>query len=68
MTVCPTCKGQRWVCENHPDKPWETEDGCGCGAGMPCLECNQVPEGVWPAPIPGCVTIWSIWSDGETIQ
>lgn len=23
----------RWVCENHPDKEWETE--CECGAGMP---------------------------------
>jgi hypothetical protein len=25
-----------WVCENHPDKPWDKELGCECGAGVPC--------------------------------
>jgi hypothetical protein len=29
----------RLVCENHPDKPWDDEIGCTCGAGLPC-ECN----------------------------
>lgn len=38
---CPICKGTGWVCEEHPDKPWE-HDGCG-GAGGRCV-CN--PEGV----------------------
>jgi hypothetical protein len=28
------------VCENHPDKPWDTDLGCVCGAGMPC-NCNE---------------------------
>jgi hypothetical protein len=28
------------VCENHPDKPWDAELGCMCGAGMPC-SCNK---------------------------
>lgn len=36
---CPICGGEGWVCENHPDKPWETgtKYDCQCGgAGMPC--------------------------------
>lgn len=39
---CPICGGDGWVCENHPDKPWEGADvparfRCSCGgAGMPC--------------------------------
>lgn len=37
---CPTCLGLGWVCENHPDLPWDIEIGCVCGAGMPC-ECND---------------------------
>ena len=29
------------MCENHPDKAWHGgQDGCMCGAGMPC-ECNR---------------------------
>jgi transposase len=31
-----------WVCENHPDKPWEGEHACPCGgAGMPRRNCNM---------------------------
>jgi hypothetical protein len=36
---CPHCEGWGWVCENHPDLPWESGSArdCGCGgAGMPC--------------------------------
>lgn len=40
MEPCPTCRGARWVCEDHPAEPWPHE-GCG-GAGVPCV-CN--PEG-----------------------
>lgn len=40
--TCPVCKGERWVCENHPGQPWSPE-GCRCGAGDPCV-CNQGPE------------------------
>lgn len=36
---CPICFGIGWVCENHPDKPWNKEIGCECGAGVPC-NCN----------------------------
>ena len=51
---CLLCDGCGWVCENHPDKPWEGEHACPCGgAGMPCRNCNmsgddedpRLPEG-----------------------
>src|SRR5258705_12066602 len=39
---CLLCDGCGWVCENHPDKPWEGEHACPCGgAGMPCRHCNM---------------------------
>jgi hypothetical protein len=32
------------MCESHPDRPWEGEHACTCGAaGAPCPRCN-VPE------------------------
>jgi hypothetical protein len=37
---CPTCFGLGWVCENHPERVWDEEKGCQCGAGMPC-ECQR---------------------------
>ena len=36
---CPLCGGDAWVCEAHPNLPWEngSESQCRCGApGMPC--------------------------------
>lgn len=41
MEPCKICQGQLWVCENHPDVPWDDgkQECCG-GAGMPC-ECNR---------------------------
>ena len=38
--ACPVCNGVGWVCENHPDKPWDADLGCVCGAGVPC-KCNE---------------------------
>jgi len=40
---CLRCGGLGWVCENHPASPWNKDapDGCECGAGMPCEDCNQ---------------------------
>ena len=35
---CPICKGDRFVCENHPRLAWPSE--CECGAGDPCPICN----------------------------
>lgn len=39
---CRVCDNTGWVCENHPDRPWDTlrEDSCTCGAGMPCRVCQ----------------------------
>lgn len=43
-SVCPRCGNHRWVCENHPDRPWyelaESEPCCG-GAGAPCPDCSR---------------------------
>lgn len=39
---CKICKGEGWVCENHPEVPWDWGDGCCGAAGMLC-SCN--PEG-----------------------
>jgi hypothetical protein len=33
---CLLCEDCGWVCEGHPDRPWEGEHACNCGsAGMP---------------------------------
>jgi hypothetical protein len=43
-SACRNCAGEEWVCENHPDRPWDgmsnREDACGCGAGAPCPVCS----------------------------
>lgn len=39
--VCNICKGEGWVCENHPDVQWnDGNPGCCGGAGKPC-KCNK---------------------------
>ncbi len=40
--TCANCNGEGWVCENHPEIPWNGgyQTCCG-GAGMPCA-CNKV--------------------------
>jgi hypothetical protein len=46
--TCGTCKGTRWVCEDHPDRPWGGghPNACQCGgAGMPCPTCNDPKRG-----------------------
>jgi hypothetical protein len=40
---CRVCFGIGWVCENHPERAWDKELGCECGAGMPC-KCNEDDE------------------------
>jgi hypothetical protein len=37
---CPVCHGIGWVCERHPDRPYDDEKGCACGYGAPCA-CND---------------------------
>ena len=53
MADCKNCNGQGWVCENHPNTPWEdgkatccAAEGSewGCGAGAPCKACNPCDE------------------------
>ena len=49
MADCKLCDDGRFVCENHPDRPFFGERACDCGgAGEPCPACNPsevtVPE------------------------
>jgi hypothetical protein len=46
--TCARCDGTCWVCENHPDRPWDGPTACGCGgAGEPCPDCNNAgPDGL----------------------
>ena len=49
-TPCDNCNSTGWVCEDHPNMPWNGVKACGCGgAGMPCQKCNRSddPE-IWP--------------------
>jgi hypothetical protein len=48
--TCPCCDDTSWVCEDHPDQPWEGPHACRCGAaGAPCPHCNQPDDGGAPA-------------------
>jgi hypothetical protein len=39
--TCRLCKDTGWVCERHPERPWDGDQACGCSAaGMPCVRCN----------------------------
>jgi hypothetical protein len=44
---CARCDDCRWVCENHNDRPWLGERGCG-GAGAPCPICNAADAATVP--------------------
>src|SRR5258708_35371476 len=43
---CSRCEETGWVCEAHPDKPWEGEHACG-------PRCNPSDENVAPRPPKG---------------
>jgi hypothetical protein len=35
-----------WVCESHPERPWQRRHACSCGAaGAPCPICNVPADG-----------------------
>jgi len=54
---CLVCEGCGWVCESHPERPWEGEHACTCGgAGMPCPNCNPADERTAPRPPEGFKT------------
>src|SRR5262245_60100683 len=39
---CLYCEDTGWVCEAHPDQPWDGPHACTCGAaGAPCPACNR---------------------------
>jgi hypothetical protein len=39
---CLLCDDTGWVCEAHPDQPWQGPHECACGAaGAPCPRCNS---------------------------
>ncbi len=47
--ICTLCEDSGWVCEAHPQMPWEGPDACKCGApGMPCPWCNKPAVGKEP--------------------
>lgn len=47
--TCPCCDGTGWVCEDHPDQPWDGPHACTCGAaGAPCPHCNRPDDGEPP--------------------
>ncbi|WP_064742417.1 hypothetical protein [Bradyrhizobium sp. ORS 375] len=49
MKHCLRCDDARWVCENHPDRPWtDSLRGCQCGAGAPCPICNATDDDATP--------------------
>ena len=40
--ACLVCESTGWVCETHPDQPWDGPHACNCGAaGAPCPVCNK---------------------------
>jgi hypothetical protein len=50
MVECQPSQDARWVCENHPDKPWGGGHGECCDAtGRPCPDCNELHDGERPA-------------------
>ena len=49
VQACSRCHDCRWVCENHPDRPWLGARACGCGgAGAPCPICNAADAAIVP--------------------
>ena len=45
--TCKNYEDTRWVCEDHPNRPWGSgrPNACRCGgAGMPCPVCNEPKE------------------------
>ena len=46
MPACTICSDSGWVCERHPDRPWDGDEACRCGA--PCPACNTANDGEAP--------------------
>jgi hypothetical protein len=54
--TCQLCDDTGWVCEVHPDQPWEGPHAYTCGgAGAPCPSCNATSPEEPPRPPKGFV-------------
>ena len=51
---CARCQDARWICEQHPKRPWPHDD-C-AGPGEPCPICNDVNPPRW-TPKTGLIDI-----------
>jgi hypothetical protein len=53
---CFRCDDCGWVCEAHPERPWQGPLACECGApGAPCPDCNSshdISEGIETPRLP----------------
>ena len=68
MKWCTRCDNSRWVCENHPDKPWLGEHACECGgAGAPCPVCNQSDEDT-PPELPEGFEALALYDDNRDVD
>ena len=41
MRNCENCQDEGWVCEGHHDVPFDGNNKCCGGAGIPCKLCNE---------------------------
>jgi hypothetical protein len=57
---CSLCVGERWICEQHPQKPWPHDDRSCAGPGLPCWVCNADEP---PARPPGWHSIGRVEDD-----
>lgn len=57
VTACEACKGEGWVCIEHPEENWETCPKCPVKEGVPCAKCNPCDEKNPPRMQPGFKTI-----------
>jgi hypothetical protein len=55
MTIkCALCGDCGWACERYPERPWDGDHACGCGAaGVPCVRFNPSDRDNPPRPPAG---------------
>ena len=52
---CDVCEGEGWVCEHHPEEPWDEAHLKSCGDCLPC-KCNgDGKEGFYSYEVPDVV-------------